>query len=45
MRRRHRWLVGAAVLLFAAGWLAWTMMTVESDLGPGGRAPVTESAG
>ena len=36
MHRRHKILAALAVLLTAAAWLAWTMLTVRSDLGPGG---------
>jgi hypothetical protein len=33
MRGRRKVLVAAALVLAILGWLAWTVLTVESDLG------------
>jgi len=33
---RHKVFAALAVLVAAVAWLAWTMLTVQSDLGPGG---------
>jgi hypothetical protein len=33
MTRRHRWLALAALLIAVAAWIAWTMLTVETDVG------------
>ena len=37
MKTRHKWLVAIALVISVAAWLAWTMLTAESDLAPQGR--------
>lgn len=38
--KRHHWLIVIAVSLFAAGWLLWNVLLVDSDLsGPPMNAP------
>jgi hypothetical protein len=37
MKTRHKWLLAIALLVSVAAWLAWTMLTAESDLAPHGR--------
>ena len=34
MKRRHKILVGVGLVVVLLAWLAWTVLTVESDLGP-----------
>jgi len=36
MHTRHKILAALAVILTAAAWLAWTMLTVKGDLSAGG---------
>jgi hypothetical protein len=37
MKTRHKWLLAIAIVVSVAAWLAWTMLTAESDLAPQGR--------
>ncbi len=37
MKTHHKWLLAIALLVSVAAWLAWTMLTAESDLAPQGR--------
>ncbi len=37
MKTRHKWLLAIAIVVSVAAWLAWTMLTAESDLAPHGR--------
>jgi hypothetical protein len=37
MKTRHKWLLGIALVVSIAAWLAWTMLSAESDLAPQGR--------
>jgi hypothetical protein len=34
LKRRHKWMLAGAMLLSIAAWLAWTMLSVQSDLAP-----------
>jgi len=34
MKTHHKWLLAIALLVSVAAWLAWTMLTAESDLAP-----------
>jgi hypothetical protein len=36
MHTRHKVIAALAVILAVAGWLAWNMLTVGSDLAAGG---------
>lgn len=36
MKTRHKWLVAIALLISVAAWLAWTLLTAESDVAPQG---------
>ena len=37
--KRHHLLIMVAAALFAAGWLVWNVLLVDSDLPPPGTAP------
>jgi multisubunit Na+/H+ antiporter MnhE subunit len=39
MKTRHKWLLAMALLISIAAWLAWTLLTAESDVAPQGRTP------
>jgi hypothetical protein len=39
MKTRHKWLIALALAISVAAWLAWTMLSAESDLAPQGRLP------
>ena len=34
MKTRHKWLVAIGLLIAVVGWLAWTLLTAESDVAP-----------
>jgi len=34
IKSRHRWLIAVGLLITIAAWLAWTLLTAESDLLP-----------
>ena len=38
MKRHHKLLL-AGIILFAAAWVAWSMLTVEADLETGAPPP------
>ncbi len=40
MKTHHKWLLAIALAVSIAAWLAWTMLTAESDLKPQGRLDV-----
>lgn len=42
MKRHHKILVGVGVLIFLAGWLAWSVLLTESDMP---KPPPVEQAG
>lgn len=35
-KTRHKWLVAMGLLITVAAWLAWTLLTAESDVAPQG---------
>ena len=37
--KRHHLLLVVAIVLFAAGWLVWNVLLVDSDLPPPGNPP------
>jgi hypothetical protein len=37
MKTHHKWLLAIALAISIAAWLAWTMLSAESDLAPQGR--------
>ena len=37
MKTHHKWLLAIAIAVSVAAWLAWTMLSTESDLAPQGR--------
>lgn len=37
MKTRHKWLVAIGLGIAVVGWLAWTLLSAESDLAPHGR--------
>jgi hypothetical protein len=40
MKTHHKWLLAIAIAISVAAWLAWTMLSAESDLAPQGRLTV-----
>jgi len=36
MKTHHKWMIAIALAVSVAAWLAWTMLTAESDLAPHG---------
>jgi hypothetical protein len=38
VRRRHKITLGVGLIVILLAWFAWTVLTVESDLAPGGAA-------
>ena len=44
MKTRHKWLVAIGLLITIVAWLAWTLLTAESDIAPQGylQRPATE---
>jgi hypothetical protein len=34
MKRQHKVLIGVGLLIFLAGWLAWSVLLTESDMVP-----------
>jgi hypothetical protein len=32
LKRHHKWALAIAMLVCIAAWLAWTMLTVKSDM-------------
>jgi len=39
--KRHHWLLVGAAAILVAGWLLWTVLLVEEDLGARGGGNVT----
>ncbi len=37
MKRHHKWLIAIGLLVAIGAWLAWTLLTAESDIKPQGR--------
>jgi hypothetical protein len=35
IKSRHKWMIAIALLITVAAWLAWTLLTAETDLLPG----------
>jgi hypothetical protein len=36
MKRQHKWLLAVGLLVMLVAWLAWTLLSAESDLAPQG---------
>lgn len=32
MKTHHKWMIGIGLVLMVAGWIAWTLLTAESDI-------------
>jgi hypothetical protein len=43
IKTRHKWIIAIALLIAIAAWLAWTLLTAETDL-LSGRVPPPTSA-
>ena len=43
MKRHHKWLVAIGLLVTAGAWLAWMLLTAESDIAPQGRLELRPS--
>jgi len=41
MKTHHKWLLAIALVISIAAWLAWTLLSAESDLAPQGRLAPT----
>jgi hypothetical protein len=33
MKRHHKWLLAAGLLIMIVAWFAWTYLTAETDVG------------